>query len=101
MDVCACMHADPSSANSYLPTTTTTIKQQGKITEGVFAFFLGADTPGELVIGGVNHERYEGELHYTPLKVRETGRGPVGGGIGRGEEMGQATIEDTGLPSSH
>ena len=43
---------------------------QGKIKEGVFAFYLGADSPGELVIGGVDHDRYEGELHYTPLKVQ-------------------------------
>lgn len=42
---------------------------QGQIKEGVFAFYLGADAPGELVIGGVDHDRYDGELHYTPLKV--------------------------------
>jgi hypothetical protein len=39
------------------------------VKEGVFAFYLGADSPGELTIGGVNHDRYEGELHYTQLKV--------------------------------
>jgi hypothetical protein len=47
----------------------TQTAQQGQIKEGVFAFYLGADSPGELTIGGVNHDRYEGELHYTPLKV--------------------------------
>lgn len=43
---------------------------QGQIKEGVFSFYLGADSPGELVIGGVDHDRYDGELHYMPLKVR-------------------------------
>ena len=38
------------------------------IQEGVFAFYLGADGPGELTIGGVDKDRFEGEIVYTPLK---------------------------------
>lgn len=47
---------------------TSITPEQGLIQEGVFAFFLGADGPGELTIGGLDEERYEGEITYTPLK---------------------------------
>jgi saccharopepsin len=37
--------------------------------EPVFSFYLGNDTRGELVLGGVDHSHFEGQLSYVPLSA--------------------------------
>jgi len=39
----------------------------GELEEEVFAFFLGDETDGELLIGGVDEDHYTGEFSYVPL----------------------------------
>ena len=42
----------------------------GELDEPRFAFYLGLDGPGELVLGGVNAARYEGDFQYHNLTFR-------------------------------
>jgi len=42
--------------------------EKGHIKEPVFAFYLGNNAPGELVIGGVDPKHFIGEISYVPLK---------------------------------
>lgn len=39
----------------------------GSLPEPVFAFYLGNNAPGELLIGGVDSKHYTGDFTYVPL----------------------------------
>jgi len=39
-----------------------------QLAEPVFAFFLGNNQPGELLLGGVDEKHYTGDFAYVPLK---------------------------------
>lgn len=49
------------------PTPMGALVQSGQLPESVFAFYLGGNSPGELVIGGVDPDHYTGEFVNVPL----------------------------------
>mmetsp|Transcript_34743 Transcript_34743/g.86674 ORF Transcript_34743/g.86674 Transcript_34743/m.86674 type:complete len:420 (+) Transcript_34743:84-1343(+) len=59
--------AFPSISVDGISPVFQTLMQQGQITEGVFAFYLGDNKPGELTLGGIDKAHYTGELHYVPV----------------------------------
>ena len=40
---------------------------EGQVDEPVFAFYLGDNSDGELTFGGIDHSKYEGDLHMVDL----------------------------------
>jgi len=45
----------------------TALVDSGKLDDPVFAFYLTAGKPGELVLGGVDDSHYTGDFTYVPL----------------------------------
>merc|ERR1711907_629116 len=45
--------------------------EQGGVTTQQFAFYLGNNAPGELVIGGTDKSHYTGDFAYVPLKSED------------------------------
>jgi Eukaryotic aspartyl protease len=43
-----------------------TLIEQGKVDKPVFAFKI-ANNGSELMLGGVNHDLYQGHFYYSPL----------------------------------
>jgi len=43
----------------------------GELAESVFAFYLGDNQPGSLVLGGVDKSHYTGDFTYVPLKSED------------------------------
>merc|ERR1712070_819520 len=60
----------------HVKTPVRALVDSKKLKENVFAFHLGHNSPGELVIGGVNPDHYTGDFAYTP--VIDTAPGKVG-----------------------
>jgi hypothetical protein len=46
------------------------LMESGQVQEQVFAFYMGNNAPGELVVGGVDTKHYSGDFHYVPLKLK-------------------------------
>jgi C1A family cysteine protease len=44
---------------------------EGVLAEPVFAFYLGDNAPGSLVVGGVDSAHYTGDFTYVPLKSED------------------------------
>merc|ERR1711871_1810570 len=44
---------------------------QGQLAEPVFAFYLGDNAPGSLIIGGTDKSHYTGDFTYVPLKSED------------------------------
>lgn len=57
-----------------VPTPLQALKASGALTEDVFAFYLGHQSAGELVIGGVDPSHYTGEFSYLPVQNMVPGR---------------------------
>lgn len=57
--------------SSGLPTPMGELASSGQLSEQVFAFYLGDQTTGELVIGGVDPAHYTGEFFVAPLTDRD------------------------------
>eukprot|EP00640_Fibrocapsa_japonica_P003779 CAMPEP_0113934394 /NCGR_PEP_ID=MMETSP1339-20121228/1724_1 /TAXON_ID=94617 /ORGANISM="Fibrocapsa japonica" /LENGTH=363 /DNA_ID=CAMNT_0000936185 /DNA_START=129 /DNA_END=1220 /DNA_ORIENTATION=+ /assembly_acc=CAM_ASM_000762 len=51
-----------------VPTPVEALFHQGLIEEPMFAFYLGDNADGELVLGGVDDNHYTGEITWMPLK---------------------------------
>ena len=41
--------------------------QSGQLQEPVFAFYLGNQMPGELILGGTDPKHFHAPIHYIPL----------------------------------
>jgi len=50
-----------------VPTVMKALVDSKQLPEPVFAFYLGNNQPGELVIGGVDKKHYTGEFGFVPL----------------------------------
>ena len=51
-----------------IPPVFQNMLTQHAVAEPVFAFQLGKDgATGELVVGGVDDDHFDGDLHYVPL----------------------------------
>jgi hypothetical protein len=50
-----------------VPTPLQAMKAGGKLSENVFAFYLGNNQPGELIFGGVDKAHYTGDFAYVPV----------------------------------
>jgi hypothetical protein len=50
-----------------VPTPIEAMVASGELDEAVFAFSLGDDSDGELVLGGVDAKSYTGDFHSIPL----------------------------------
>jgi len=50
-----------------VPTPLQAMKAGGKLSENVFAFYLGNNQPGELIFGGVDQKHYTGDFAYVPV----------------------------------
>merc|ERR1719158_2199088 len=50
-----------------VPTVMSALVENKMLDEPVFAFYLGDNRPGELVLGGVDEAHYTGDFHYVPL----------------------------------
>jgi len=57
----------PALAEGGVPTVMEALVNSGQLAEPVFGFFLGDNSPGELVLGGVDPTHYEGEFHMVDL----------------------------------
>jgi len=57
--------------SSGLPTPMGELASSGQLSEQVFAFYLGDQTTGELVIGGVDPAHYTGDFFVAPLTDRD------------------------------
>jgi hypothetical protein len=59
------------SVNGF-PTVFQNLYESGSLDQGVFAFYLGnsEDDVGELTLGGIDSERYVGDLVYVPLSAQ-------------------------------
>ena len=53
-----------------MPTPLEALVASGQLDDEVFAFSLGDDADGELVIGGVDDSKYEGDFSYVPLSQK-------------------------------
>mmetsp|Transcript_13096 Transcript_13096/g.37696 ORF Transcript_13096/g.37696 Transcript_13096/m.37696 type:complete len:215 (-) Transcript_13096:449-1093(-) len=53
-----------------VPTVMDRLVRSGQLAEPVFAFFLGDEAPGELILGGVAPEHYIGDFRFVPLVSR-------------------------------
>uniref|UniRef100_A0A7S1Z4I8 Peptidase A1 domain-containing protein n=1 Tax=Ditylum brightwellii TaxID=49249 RepID=A0A7S1Z4I8_9STRA len=49
------------------PTFMDLLLEQNVLKEPIFSFYLGDNTEGELTFGGVDEEKYEGEIEYVDL----------------------------------
>lgn len=49
------------------PAPFTALVNSGQLDEPVFAFYLGDNQPGELVLGGVDPNHYTGNFTYVPV----------------------------------
>jgi len=49
-------------------TPVQALVQSGELAKPVFAFFLGDNAAGELVLGGVDEKHYTGDFFYVPLQ---------------------------------
>lgn len=49
------------------PTVIERLVESKQLAQPVFGFFLSNDAPGELVLGGVSPEHYDGEFHFIDL----------------------------------
>merc|ERR1711998_739625 len=52
-------------------TPFTNLVDQGTLADKVFAFYLGDNAPGSLVIGGTDSSHYTGDFTYVPLKSED------------------------------
>lgn len=50
-----------------VPTVMNALVGSGQLTQPVFAFYLGNNQPGELVMGGVDPKHYTGDFSFVPL----------------------------------
>jgi hypothetical protein len=50
-----------------VPTVMSALVGSGQLTQHVFAFYLGDNQPGELVLGGVDPKHYRGDFSFVPL----------------------------------
>jgi len=50
-----------------VPTPLDALAASGQLDQNIFAFYLGHESAGELVIGGVNPAHYTGEFSYLPV----------------------------------
>eukprot|EP00928_Gymnodinium_smaydae_P035341 TRINITY_DN24888_c0_g3_i1.p1 TRINITY_DN24888_c0_g3~~TRINITY_DN24888_c0_g3_i1.p1 ORF type:complete len:557 (+),score=58.83 TRINITY_DN24888_c0_g3_i1:110-1780(+) len=73
-----------------LPAPFGALVQTGQLDSPAFAFYLGHNMPGELVIGGVDPDHYVGDFTNVPLKTKDYWR------IGLdGVKLGGASIHST------
>merc|ERR1712137_1448908 len=61
-----------------VPTPLQALKASGALDEDIFAFYLGHQSAGELVIGGVDPSHYTGEFSYLPVINMVPGRMAIG-----------------------
>ena len=52
-----------------VPTILEALTEAGELDEAVFAFSLGDEADGELVLGGVDAKSYTGDFHTVPLSA--------------------------------
>jgi len=53
-----------------VPTPVQALMASGELAEPVFAFYLGNQAAGELIIGGVDKAHYTGDFTYVPLQSK-------------------------------
>jgi len=53
-----------------VPTPLDALIASGDMEEEVFAFYLGDEADGELIIGGVDEDHYTGDFAYVPLSQK-------------------------------
>ncbi|RYD65414.1 MAG: hypothetical protein EOP84_31955 [Verrucomicrobiaceae bacterium] len=61
--------AFPVLSVNKVPTPFQNLVEQGTIDTAQFAFYLGNNAPGELVLGGSDPAHYSGDLTWVPLKA--------------------------------
>jgi hypothetical protein len=52
-----------------VPTPMKALVSSGQLAQPVFAFFLGDNSPGELLFGGVDEKHYSGSFSFVPLSA--------------------------------
>lgn len=62
-----CGLAWPMISVDGVPTPLQAMVTSGEMEEEVFAFYLGDETDGELIFGGVDEDHYTGDFTYVPL----------------------------------
>jgi len=73
--------------------------EEGQVDEPVFAFYLGDNADGELTLGGVDHSKYEGNLHMVDLTAAtywQIDLDKISLGNGKKITTGAAAIVDSG-----
>jgi hypothetical protein len=62
-----CGLAWPMISVDGVPTPLQALVAAGELEENVFAFYLGDEADGELLLGGVDADHYTGDFAYVPL----------------------------------
>lgn len=62
-----CGLAWPMISVDGVPTPLQAMVESGEMEEEVFAFYLGDETDGELLFGGVDEDHYTGDFAYVPV----------------------------------
>jgi len=80
------------------PAPFSALVKTGQLDEPVFAFYLGDNQPGELVLGGVDPKHYTGNFTYVPVTVAGYHQVALGGLTIGGKSMTTVTkaIVDSG-----
>mmetsp|Transcript_22247 Transcript_22247/g.66785 ORF Transcript_22247/g.66785 Transcript_22247/m.66785 type:complete len:371 (-) Transcript_22247:54-1166(-) len=60
----------PAISVDGVPTPLEAMVASGDLDEAVFAFSLGDEAAGELVLGGVDDKKYTGDFSYVPLSSK-------------------------------
>lgn len=58
-----------SISENNIPTPFGQLVASGKLDEPLFAFYLGNNATGELTFGGIDTDRFMGELQYAPVAL--------------------------------
>jgi len=93
-----CGLAWPMISVDGVPTPLQALVKTGELEEEAFAFFLGDEADGELVIGGVDADHYTGDFVYVPLLQKSYWEVALDGLLVDGASTGNTTkaIVDSG-----
>lgn len=58
----------PMLSGDGMPTVLEALTASHELKEQVFGFYLGDDSEGQLVIGGVDSSHYTGDFHFVPVQ---------------------------------
>ena len=93
-----CGLAWPRISVDGVPTPLQALVATGELDEAVFAFYLGDEADGELLIGGVDDAHYDGDFAYVPVSLEAYWQLELGGLSVGGAAVGNTTkaIVDSG-----